>query len=121
MTWSWDQPHAVYRIYNQAGRLIYIGTSYAPPGRVKVHRAEKPWRREIASFTEEWYPNRTAALRAEHKAIAAESPDFNVAGTPLGREVSLAYLAGEAKAAVMAEARRKRASEIFASRLHEAL
>lgn len=112
---TWDQPHAVYHVYNHSDRLIYIDTSYNPEARIRVHRVEKSWGAEIARHTEEWYPDRRTALAAEHKAIGAENPDYNVVGTPLGREVSLAFRTGD-KDATIAEARRRRADEILTSR-----
>jgi predicted GIY-YIG superfamily endonuclease len=111
----WDEPHAVYRIFNHDGRLIYIGASYDPEARIKVHRREQSWGHEIASHTEVWYPTRREALAAEHRAIAAENPDYNVVGTPLGRLVSVAHLSSD-KAEAIRMARLERAQEIAASR-----
>lgn len=83
-----EEPHAVYHVYSAAGLLLYIGMSGAPEGRVSAHRATAPWRREICSWTAQWYPNRPAAARAEQAAIDAEMPCYGMT-TDLYREVSL--------------------------------
>lgn len=81
------EPHAVYRIYDTAGLLLYIGMSSDPEGRVRAHRGTAPWRREISSWTAAWYANRAAAGRAEQAAIDAEMPCHGMT-TELYREVS---------------------------------
>jgi hypothetical protein len=78
--------HAVYRIYDHAGKLLYIGCSWNPAERVACHRQAKPWRHRIAGWTEEWHPDLVTARRAERRAIAVEGAEFNVWGTPLFAE-----------------------------------
>jgi hypothetical protein len=37
-----DRPAAVSRLYDEAGALLYVGSSFDPEERCKGHR-EKPW------------------------------------------------------------------------------
>lgn len=72
---------AVYRLYSSDGELLYIGSAYDPETRCKRHR-NKPWWPQVARRTEEWFEHRLTAYDAETKAIAADRPKHNVAGTP---------------------------------------
>lgn len=45
--WQNEQPAAVYRLYDAANRLLYIGSSHNPGVRQQEHR-KKPWGSEIA-------------------------------------------------------------------------
>jgi predicted GIY-YIG superfamily endonuclease len=76
----WREPAAVYRLWDEEGRLLYIGSAYEPEHRCAEHR-KKPWWCEVARRTEEWHSNRGTAYVEEMKAIAAESPWYNVMGT----------------------------------------
>jgi hypothetical protein len=73
------RPGAVYRIWNEAGVLIYVGTSTTPFARFAQHRAREWWP-QATRIDLEWFPSSEEARRAESRAIAAESPIFNVAG-----------------------------------------
>jgi prevent-host-death family protein len=75
-------PTAVYRLFGAEGTLLYVGVSNEPPVRYTAHSYDKPWWGDVASKTEEWYPNRAAALKVESEAILKESPRFNRAGSP---------------------------------------
>ncbi|MGW7435686.1 hypothetical protein [Streptomyces sp. NPDC054849] len=77
----WREPAAVYRLWDEAGQLLYIGSAYEPEHRCKRHHT-KPWWGEVARRTEEWFPNRGTAYVAEMKAIAAERAKYNEMGTP---------------------------------------
>ena len=81
------EPHAVYRVFDGSGLLLYIGMSADPERRVKAHRSSAPWRREIARWSAEWHPNRAAAGRVEQAAIDSEMPCYGMT-TDLYREVS---------------------------------
>lgn len=79
---------AVYRLYDEAGALLYIGSAYDPTERCKAHR-EKPWWPQVARRTEEWFGHRNAAFTAESAAIRKEAPMFNQIQAPEpGKEVS---------------------------------
>ena len=80
--------HAVYRIYDHAGELIYIGASYNPPLRIKYHLATKPWRGEIGRFEVEWFACKASALEAEGAAIRDARPRYNRASGSPARDLS---------------------------------
>lgn len=76
--------HFVYRCYDAAGRLLYIGCTSNVARRMSDHRSSpnkaSRWLRvSMASFTVEGpFPSRTAGLAAEASAIQAEQPLFNL-------------------------------------------
>lgn len=72
---------AVYRLYDAAGVLLYIGSAYDPDHRCKEHR-KRSWWPEVASRTEEWFDHRGTAYREELKAIGVEKSKYNQMGTP---------------------------------------
>ncbi len=69
---------ALYRFYDGAGDLLYVGISIRPWDRWKQHRGEKEWWHEVKQITLDRYPDVTTALSAERAAIVAESPRYNV-------------------------------------------
>lgn len=71
--------HALYRFYNDAGQLLYIGITRDPSARWKKHSAGKPWWTEVRNITVQPFPDRDSALRAERAAITDEQPRYNVA------------------------------------------
>jgi hypothetical protein len=72
----------LYRMYDEAGTLLYVGISNRPLDRKGQHKHDKPWWTEVATMTLEHYPTRQAAAHAEAIAIAGEAPRYNKAGTP---------------------------------------
>ncbi|MBT3164011.1 hypothetical protein HTV80_12915 [Streptomyces sp. Vc74B-19] len=70
------RPAAVYRLFDEAGRVLYIGSAYDPARRCKAHRG-KDWWPQVAGRSDEWHPSRTAAYLAETKAIRRERPPAN--------------------------------------------
>lgn len=75
-----ERPAAVYRLLDEAGNRLYIGSSYDPDKRCAGHR-EKPWWPEVASRTDEWHATRALAFSAELTAIGDEEPRHNIYGT----------------------------------------
>lgn len=73
---------AVYRFFDAAGDLLYIGIAENPDGRWKKHASRKPWWPEVARKTVEWFDNREEAGAAEHRAIRTEHARHNIAGSP---------------------------------------
>lgn len=71
----------MYRLYDANGGLLYIGASYDPDRRLDDHK-RKPWGAAITRQTVRWYPSRDEALDEESRAIEAERPPHNQAGTP---------------------------------------
>lgn len=72
---------AVYRLYDEAGALLYIGSGYDPDVRERAH-LHTAWGRHIARRSDEWHGDRQAAYEAEAEAIRFEAPRHNVIGTP---------------------------------------
>lgn len=71
----------MYRLYDGAGMLLYIGSAYDPDHRCKAHRS-KPWWPLVARREDQWLEGRRPAYVAEMRAIASERPRFNDFGTP---------------------------------------
>lgn len=71
--------HAVYRMFDEAGRILYIGFSGRAGRRFDQH-STKAWFPQVANITLEWFPTKAAATLAERRAIEAEQPRYNTAG-----------------------------------------
>jgi len=72
-----DKPSWVYRLYDAAGALLYVGMSLQPENRIIRHRA-RVWGAAIASYTLERFPNREEAKAGERWAIHHEGPLHNL-------------------------------------------
>lgn len=70
---------ALYRHFDAAGELLYVGISLNAVSRLAQHRIEANWFDEIARIDIEWHPTREAAESAERTAIQAEHPRHNIA------------------------------------------
>jgi antitoxin (DNA-binding transcriptional repressor) of toxin-antitoxin stability system/predicted GIY-YIG superfamily endonuclease len=68
---------AVYRLYDSADQLLYIGLGSIPEARWRSHSREKAWWPHVARKTVEWYDSFPEAARAEHDAIQTEHPRHN--------------------------------------------
>jgi hypothetical protein len=69
---------ALYRHFNAAGDLLYIGISLSAVERLSAHMATSKWAGEIATVKIEYFDNRGLALNAERVAIISEKPIFNI-------------------------------------------
>lgn len=76
----WNQPHTVYRFFDQANVLLWVGITVTSGGRWTQHAQQKPWWPEVANATVEHFPNRSEALVAETTAIQVEHPRYNIQG-----------------------------------------
>lgn len=76
-----SRPDAVYRLFDEAGGLLYIGSAYDPDDRCKAHQDAEWWPR-VVRREEQWHPTRAHAYVMEMRAIKAEGPRHNVMGTP---------------------------------------
>ncbi|PAX89587.1 hypothetical protein CLM85_32305 [Streptomyces albidoflavus] len=78
---EWRKPSpetAVYRIYNSADELLYVGITNDLIVRWTGHRSDKPWwRTEAHRYEVAWFPNRSAAAAEEKQAILKEAPRYN--------------------------------------------
>jgi hypothetical protein len=72
-----DRRTCVYRFYDSAGVLLYVGLSMSLEGRLAKHR-RKPWWPEVARTELEWFDGREAAKDAERFAIHHEHPVHNI-------------------------------------------
>lgn len=75
-------PVAVYRFFDSAGVLLYVGKTRNPTARWKTHASTKSWWSEVTKSVIDWHSSEKAALAAETDAIATEHPRYNVAGNP---------------------------------------
>lgn len=74
--------HAVYRMFDHAGRLVYIGMSGRAGRRFDQH-ATKRWFPLVSTITLEWHATHAEAVLAEKRAIASERPRYNIVGSPI--------------------------------------
>jgi excinuclease UvrABC nuclease subunit len=70
---------ALYRHFDQAGRLLYVGISFHSIQRTMQHKHGALWFEQIRKITFEWFPTREEAESAERQAIRQESPKHNIA------------------------------------------
>lgn len=72
-----NEPTSLYRFYDAAGTLLYVGISNNPARRWKQHADTKPWWSDVDRKTVEWLASRAEAEAAEAEAIKAEKPLHN--------------------------------------------
>lgn len=71
------QPHHMYRLYDDAGRLLYAGIARVLCVRLRHHQRHQPWWPTVVYGTSEVFPDWFAAGQAERAAIADEHPEHN--------------------------------------------
>lgn len=72
-------PNYVYRCYDAAGRLIYVGCTNNPVLRLASHK-KAWWGDQLHTTRLIVFPNRRHALNRETDAIRTEKPRWNVKG-----------------------------------------
>lgn len=72
-----DRPNSVYRYYDHAGRLIYVGITARGITRQHEHNATSDFWPHVATQQVEHCPDRETALRVERALIEAHRPPFN--------------------------------------------
>lgn len=75
--WDGKEPHYLYRHFNAAGALLYVGITRNVRLRNNAHNHASLWWSEVSSTTVEELPTRNDALLAEEIAIKAERPIHN--------------------------------------------
>jgi hypothetical protein len=75
---------ALYRHFDAAGRLLYVGVSADPVRRGYEHACRTPWKAQSVKMEAVWLPSREDALQAEAEAIRTEAPIFNVQRPSVG-------------------------------------
>lgn len=70
----------VYRAFDGADRLLYVGCTNDVDTRMKSHNNSSPWAVFMARYTADEYPSQIEAETAEARAIAEEFPRWNITG-----------------------------------------
>lgn len=70
---------ALYRLYDAAEVLLYVGIAGNPADRWNTHKADQSWWPQVTRKSVEWFDNRIEAAKAEALAIRAENPQMNKA------------------------------------------
>lgn len=84
------QRTALYRHFDSAGRLLYVGISLSAINRLWQHERHSNWFAAVAMVRIEWLESRELALQAERLAVIKERPAHNIqhkAGKLTHREV----------------------------------
>lgn len=68
---------ALYRFYDDAGQLLYVGITNDPGRRMSQHAEQKRWWPEVRGVSIEWYDDREGVAAAERRAVAIERPRHN--------------------------------------------
>lgn len=69
--------HYIYRHYDSAGRLLYIGCTGDPRSRYHVHKNKSPWFMDVTRIDVQAIGERKQAHKAEIEAILTEQPIHN--------------------------------------------
>lgn len=72
-----NRNHVLYRFYNNADELLYVGITVNLTQRIEKHRGEKDWWPEVSRVGIEHFPDRQTVLAAERAAIENEKPRHN--------------------------------------------
>lgn len=72
------QEHNLYRHFDAAGSLLYVGISYSAFARLAQHRGVSHWYSQIVTMTIEKLESRAELLLAEESAIKHERPLHNI-------------------------------------------
>lgn len=67
----------MYRCFDAAGRLVYVGSTADWNRRLSEHRKQSWWFSLIADIKARHYPTLEDARRAESKLLRKERPTFN--------------------------------------------
>ncbi|MEE3066548.1 MAG: type II toxin-antitoxin system prevent-host-death family antitoxin [Actinomycetota bacterium] len=69
--------NTLYRFFNPAGQLLYVGIASNLARRLSQHERDKNWWREVSTVTVEHFESRDELADAEVKAIKSEGPLYN--------------------------------------------
>lgn len=72
-----DEPTALYRLYDAAGHLLYVGITDNPRERWTLHANDKPWWHEVVRKEVTWFGTRVEAGITELRAIDTEGPRYD--------------------------------------------
>jgi len=79
---SEDGQFILYRLYDEAGRLLYVGITGRGPQRLVEHYRDKEWFSLVTHVEFERYFTREEVLRREKQQIQMFGPVFNVQHNP---------------------------------------
>lgn len=68
---------ALYRHFDAAGQLLYVGVSLCAFQRTRQHGQSAPWFEDVTRIDIEWFASRSLAEAAEWRAIRNEKPLHN--------------------------------------------
>lgn len=70
----------LYRAYNDAGELLYVGKSNNAVRRWREHMEAQPWAHEVTTWRRDprVWESEAACLAAERQAIRFERPRYNI-------------------------------------------
>jgi excinuclease UvrABC nuclease subunit len=68
----------VYRAYNEAGDLLYVGSTHELGTRMDAHASQSTWWADAKRLTFTTYSSRADAYLAELGAIRCEYPRWNI-------------------------------------------
>jgi predicted GIY-YIG superfamily endonuclease len=71
------EAQVLYRLFDEASELLYVGVSKNALARMDQHQLDKPWFTDVALVKFEHFPSREAVLEAERLAILTERPKYN--------------------------------------------
>lgn len=77
-----DRTFYLYRHFDAAGVLLYVGISVDWSARHRAHRRDAEWFDRISRIEIERHPGLISALDAEARVIAGERPLFNRTNVP---------------------------------------
>lgn len=80
--------HVVYRAFDEAGALLYVGATSDLGRRFVNHKSGASWFDELRTITVAHYPTREESLAAERDAIASEGPRYNQPAHPPRRRAN---------------------------------
>lgn len=70
----------VYRAYDRAGRLLYVGMSFTASARIAAHRTQSAWAKNVYEYKVRTYECSQQAERVERRAIRLLKPMYNIVG-----------------------------------------
>ncbi len=82
-----DSSQWLYRLYDAAGALLYVGVTQCGEERFAEHRAAKSWWPDVDRTTVQTYATRAEVLLAERQAIYREKPLHNIVHARTGRRL----------------------------------
>lgn len=71
------EPTVLYRCFDEADDLLYVGISRQVKNRLYFHSLNSPWYKEVTKVTHQNFNSRVEAQLAEAAAIKIEEPKHN--------------------------------------------